>query len=494
MIPTLDGTLEALSPSEGYAALGTDFVERRNPTPLTEPHLVACNPDAASLIGIGPEQFSRLEFLQLAAGNARFGSVEPYAAVYAGHQFGQWAGRLGDGRALTLGEVRYNGGPFEWQLKGAGITAFSRFGDGRAVLRSTIREYLCSEAMAALGIPTTRALAIAGGSEPVFREAPETAAVLSRIAPTHVRFGTFEHFHYRGDFANVRVLADYVIEHFFPQFANVDEAEDRYAAFLLEVVRRTATLIAAWQSVGFAHGVMNTDNMSIIGLTIDYGPYGFLDAYDAGFICNHTDQAGRYAFDRQPTIGLWNLKALAAALSSLVPFQRAESILTQYATAFRTEYFRRLREKFGLFSEHEDDASLIADALALLQIGAVDHTRFFRNLAALPSREDAGDPIEALLTPRAAWYAWRSRYRARLLTQDVTDVARKARMNSVNPKFVLRNYLAQEAIQAAQRGDYTEISRLHAVLRRPFDEQPESERYADAPPPWASEISVSCSS
>ena len=489
-------SLGELHLSEGYAALGGRFVERRDPTPLPDPYPIAFNPDVAALIGMRAEEGERPEFLRLAAGCARFGHVEPFAAVYAGHQFGSYNPRLGDGRAITLGELETpTGERFEWQVKGAGLTAFSRFGDGRAVLRSTIREYLCSEAMAALGIPTTRALAIAGSDAPVYRETPETAAVLTRVAPSHLRFGTFEYFHYQQQPDAVRILADYAIEKFYPHLLAIADDAERYASFLREVVERTARLIARWQSVGFAHGVMNTDNMSILGLTLDYGPFGFLDAYDAGFICNHTDEGGRYAFDRQPTIGLWNCNALAAALSSLVSAEDAANALAAYQGAFREAYLAALTAKFGLAETREGDAELFADCFTALQNGRVDHTIFFRALSSLPTESTPYDDRVALLFEnRSEWYDVQRAYRARLATETLSDPERSAAMKRANPAYVLRNYLAQEAIAAAEQRDYAPLARLHDVLRRPFDERPEEERYAQPPPDWAAHIEVSCSS
>jgi len=489
-------TLESLRLSEGYAALGERFVQLLDPTPLSAPSLIAFNPDVAALIGLRPDQGERAEFLRLAAGCARFGAVQSFAAVYAGHQFGTFVPQLGDGRAITLAEIETPGqARFEWQVKGAGLTAFSRFADGRAVLRSTIREYLCSEAMAALGIPTTRALAIAGSDDRVFREMPESAAVLTRVAPSHLRFGTFEFFHYRGQTDAVRILADYAIERFYGHLLALPEDAERYATFLREVVERTAALIAEWQLVGFAHGVMNTDNMSILGLTLDYGPFGFLDAYDPGFICNHTDEGGRYSFERQPTIGLWNCHALAAALSSLVQKSDVEAALLAYEPAFRARYRAGLREKFGLIEAHEDDADLFATAFNTLQAGRVDHTNFFRALSSLPRASTAYDDSLALMFEnRSDWYDWQRRYRERLEREPREDAVRSAAMRAVNPKFVLRNYLAQQAIEAAQARDYSEIARLHDVLRHPYDEQPGREAYAAAPPDSARHIVVSCSS
>jgi uncharacterized protein YdiU (UPF0061 family) len=490
------GPLERLHFSDGYAGLGERFVARLDPTPLPDPYLIAFNPDVATILGLEPGQSGRPEFVRLAAGCARFGNVEPFAAVYSGHQFGSYNPRLGDGRAITLGELEIPGGErFEWQVKGGGPTPFSRFADGRAVLRSTIREYLCSEAMHALGIPTTRALAIAGSDEPVYRESPETAAVLTRIAPSHMRFGSFEYFHYTAQPDAVKMLADYAIERLYPHLITIADDAERYAAFLREIVERTARLIARWQSVGFAHGVMNTDNMSIVGLTLDYGPYGFLDEYDAGFICNHTDAGGRYAFDRQPSIGLWNCQALAAALGTLVSKEDAATSLASYGRSFADAYTELLAAKFGLSERRKGDPELFADCYTTLQNGKVDHTIFFRALSSLARESTPYDDVVAtLFENRSAWYDWQRAYRERLSTEPRPEGERHAAMKRANPKFVLRNYLAQDAIAAAERRDYTEIARLHDVLRRPFDEQPENERYAAPPPDWAAHIEVSCSS
>jgi uncharacterized protein YdiU (UPF0061 family) len=381
------------------------------------------------------------------------------------------------------------------------MTAFSRFADGRAVLRSTIREYLCSEAMAALGIPTTRALAIAGSDELVYREAPETAAVLTRIAPSHLRFGTFEYFHYRGDAPAVKVLADYAIARFYPKVAEISADSVRYAAFLREVVERTADLIARWQAVGFAHGVMNTDNMSILGLTLDYGPYGFLDAYDPGFICNHTDAGGRYAFEQQPAIGLWNCRALATALSTLVPQEAAQEALAAYKPAFQARYSALLYRKFGLTTPQAGDAEFFTSAFEKLQRSAADFTNFFRALSEThaitetdPTTNDPDRRVVDLFANPDDGRSLLAAYRERLRAETRGDDDRQRSMRAANPKFVLRNYLAEQAIRAARERDYTEIARLHDVLRQPFDEQLEKEAYACAPPDWSLTLSVSCSS
>jgi hypothetical protein len=485
---TADGTRRALTEltvhDGALAALGEAFAERRMPTPLPEPHLVAFNPDAAALIGLDPAEAEKPLFTLLAAGNAIFGGQPPSAAIYAGHQFGYFVPQLGDGRAISLGEVENPAGErWEWQLKGAGMTAFSRFADGRAVLRSTVREYLCSEAMHYLGIPTTRALAIAGSPFPVFREQPETAAVLSRLAPSFVRFGSFELFHSRGQHAHVKTLADQTIARFYPEFAAFEPGE-KYAAFLRETVARTARLVALWQAFGFAHGVLNTDNMSILGLTLDYGPFGFMEAYEPGFICNHTDEGGRYAFDQQPGIGLWNCHVLARALSALVERADAQAALAAYEPVYRERFLALMRAKLGLATAEAGDAELIGAFLGVLEASGADYTLSFRRLASLESNPISGTAAEA----------WLVRYRERLSRERDDDAARRAAMDRVNPKYVLRNYLAQQAIEAAELGDFSEIARLHAVLRAPFDEQPESERYAQPAPEWAKTLSVSCSS
>ena len=490
IVAAAEGTLEALRVGPGISALGERFVERRDPTPLQNPHLVAFNADVAAELGLDAAQAKRPEFVRLASGGARFGMVPTYAAVYAGHQFGAYVPQLGDGRAIGLGEVLGPGNRrLEWQLKGAGTTAFSRFGDGRAVLRSTIREYLASEALHHLGIPTTRALAVTGSAEPVRRETIETAAVLSRIAPTHVRFGSFEYFHYARRADDLKTLADYVIGGFFPELAEMSDDAERYAAWLREIVERTARLVARWQAVGFAHGVLNTDNMSIVGLTLDYGPYGFVEPYDPGFICNHSDELGRYAFGRQVDIGLWNCTALAHALSTLVDESQRAQALATYAPAFETAYLDLMRAKLGLSEPQDEDDALIEDLLDALTRAKTDFTRFFRGLGS-----NASEVAETQSEASAPLRQWLGRYAQRLALERRSDVERRTAMNAVNPKFVLRNHLAQSAIEAAQTGDFAEIARLHAVLRRPFDDDAGDERYASPAPPGTPIVEVSCSS
>ncbi len=492
-------TLEQLQFSNSFAQLPEDFYQRLAPTPLEQSHLIAFNPQAADLLDLPSKQAQRPEFVRYFAGHQPLPGSAPLAMLYAGHQFGHFVPQLGDGRAILLGEVTNRKGErWELQLKGAGITPYSRRGDGRAVLRSTVREYLCSEAMHGLGIPTTRALCMTGSEEEVYRERIEKGAMLVRLAPSHVRFGSFEVFYYRNQFEPIRTLADYVITHHYP---HLQGQMDRYLELFREVTLRTAELISHWQQVGFAHGVMNTDNMSILGLTLDYGPFGFLDDYDPGFICNHSDYSGRYAFDRQPRIGHWNLSCLGQAMLPLLEGEpeaaaaQANAVLDEYEPHFNRHYARGMRRKLGLMSREEQDMALVVDLLGLLQGSAVDYTRFFRALSGFDST--AGAKTTALrdqFIDREAFDSWAERYGTRLRREGSNDSERRQAMNRVNPKYILRNYLAQQAIDKAEVGDYSEIGTLHQLLQNPFDEQPEFEHYADAPPDWGKTLEISCSS
>jgi serine/tyrosine/threonine adenylyltransferase len=467
-------------------ALGPAFGTNLPPRPLDAPHWAATSERLAGELGLA-DWLAGADALSVLAGNRVAEGSTPFASVYSGHQFGVWAGQLGDGRALLLGEIDTPAGSMEVQLKGSGLTPYSRMGDGRAVLRSSIREFLCSEAMHALGIPTTRALAVVGSPTPVRRETMETAAVVTRVAPSFLRFGHFEHFaHTAGDSAALKRLFDAVTERWFP-------AQRTPAGFLEAVARRTARLMAQWQLVGFCHGVMNTDNLSILGLTIDYGPFGFLDAFDPQHVCNHSDEQGRYAYARQPGVAFWNLHALAQALLPLAdgpPEAASEQLLAAlepYKAEFAAAMVAGLRAKLGLLTEQEDDAALADDLLRLMAEDRADFTITWRRLADLSAARDC-----FLQTDK--FDAWAARYRARLASEDSNDAERAARMHRVNPKFVLRNHLAQAAIERAQTGDFNETRRLLAVLERPFDEQPEHEAYAGFPPDWAAGLEVSCSS
>lgn len=486
-------TLATLRFDNAFARLHPSLFEVVDPTPLSNPYLVAFNPDAAALIDLDASAASDPMAPAYLSGAVRLPGAEPVAMLYAGHQFGVWVPQLGDGRAILLGQVQ-NGRGQRWDLhlKGGGPTRFSRAGDGRAVLRSTIREYLASEAMHALGIPTTRALSIVGSDDPVYRETAETAATLIRMAPSHIRFGSFQILASRRLTDRVRELADHVIEHHEPDLRGL---ENRYRLWLVRTVERTATTIAQWMAVGFAHGVMNTDNMSILGLTLDYGPYGFVEEYDPGFICNHSDHDGRYAFDRQPAIGLWNLARFAESLIPIISLEDANLALEQYPARFEAAYGALMRAKLGLRIDEPEDVSLVGEMLSMLAANRVDFTHWFRALSHWPDEAHGGRlPLGEVMHDLERLEAWTVRYRARLAREGSDQVQRHLAMRQVNPKYVLRNYLAQQAIEKAQAREYSEIASLMTVLRRPFDEHPDLERYAQPAPPWARDLMVSCSS
>ena len=480
--------------SNRFLGLGDAFFTLLPAEELPDPHWVATSPGCAALLGF-QVHWADAQALRVFSGNTTWPGMAPLASVYSGHQFGVWAGQLGDGRALWLGELDTPTGPMELQLKGAGHTPYSRMGDGRAVLRSSIREFLGSEAMHGLGIPTTRALCVTGSALPVRRETIETAAVVTRVAPSFIRFGHFEHFAHHDLHGELRQLADFVIAHHYPICR---DAANPHVALLEQVVLRTAALMADWQSVGFCHGVMNTDNMSILGLTIDYGPFGFLDQFDPGHICNHSDHQGRYAWARQPNVGFWNLHALAQGLMPLIgDSDLALAALETYKPAFADALLARWRAKLGLQAREDADRDLVDDLLRLMATDRCDFTITFRRMASFSTEADSANPaIRDMFMDRAAFDAWARRYADRLLRESTDPAARAARMNRVNPKFVLRNHLAEVAIREAQAGDFAETRRLLKVLQRPFDEQDAatSDRYAGFPPEWALSIEVSCSS
>ncbi len=461
-------------PAEFYTLMPAEGVGR-------QVQWVHGSPGAARLLGLGEDVFLRPDTAEIFSGRRSVAGFRSLAMVYAGHQFGSYVPRLGDGRALLIAQARNEAGElWDVQLKGAGRTPYSRFGDGRAVMRSTIREYLASEAMAALGIPTTRALGIVATGEGVRRETVEPGAVLTRLARSHVRFGHFEYFHYTRQPEMVRALVEHVRGAHFPEAKSDGE-------WYGEVVKRTAELMAAWQAVGFAHGVMNTDNMSILGWTIDYGPYGFLDGYEPGFICNHSDETGRYAFEQQPGIAKWNLWALANALTTILPVEALGEALNEYDRWFSLRYFELMRGKLGWSGYEEGDAKLLEELLGLLAKGRVDYTLAFRRLAdggarwlelfAAGRREEAVD--------------WLARYEAR----SAREAGRRERMRAANPKYVLRNWVAETAIRAVEdEGDVKTLDRIFRMLERPYEEQPENEEFAAGPPEKMRHLCVSCSS
>lgn len=493
---------------------------RVDPIPVRAPQLLGWAAAVGDLLGASPPDSTGGPAAQVLGGNRVLPGMQPYAARYGGHQFGQWAGQLGDGRAITLAEVlRPDGRRFDLQLKGAGGTPYARFGDGRAVLRSSVREFLCSEAMHHLGVPTTRALSLVGTGENVIRDMfydgrpeSEPGAVVCRVAPSFVRFGNFEILTACREFEALRRLADYVIAEHFPGLG--PPSPETYARWFEEICRRTATLMAHWMRVGFVHGVMNTDNMSILGLTIDYGPYGWLEGYDPGWTPNTTDAGRRrYCYGNQPPVALWNLTRLAEALAPLIEDRAVlEQGLAAYGETFGRSWGEMLARKLGLAAlDQPGDEQLVGDLFEVLQQVETDMTLLFRLLAALPVDETAED--QTLVEPlRRAFYAddafapgprsrlagWLRRYAARVRRDAEAPAERRERMNRANPKYVLRNYLAQQAIEALERGDASFMRRLMTVLERPYEEQPEHDALADRRPEWARHkagcSALSCSS
>ncbi len=482
---------------------------RVRPTPVSAPRLVAYSREMADRLGLSPEDCETRNFAEVFAGNHLLDGMDPHATCYGGHQFGNWAGQLGDGRAINLGEV-INAAGERWvlQLKGAGPTPYSRMGDGYAVLRSSVREFLCSEAMHHLGVPTTRALSLVLTGETIIRDMfydgrpqPEPGAVVCRVAPSFTRFGHFQLYAARGDLDLLRRFVDYTIAADYPHLG--PPSRDTHLRWFEEVCTRTAALIVHWMRVGFVHGVMNTDNMSILGETIDYGPYGWLEDYDPDWTPNTTDAGGRrYRYAYQPRIAMWNLAQLANALHPLIgdtaPLEQA---LDSYADHFERGWQAMMAAKLG-FEGYDADVHgpLIGDLLELLASAETDMTIFFRNLAAVDPTatdrtEDGGLPAplrEAYYAPdtldedhRARTTDWLRRYADALDRAGVTEAPRRQRMNRANPKYVLRNYLAQLAIDAAAGEDFSLVSELLEVLRRPYDEQPGKERFAEKRPEWA---------
>ena len=487
-----------------------------SPTPVKAPRLVAHAREVAALVGMSEADVQHSAFAEVFGGNRLMDGMQPYAACYGGHQFGNWAGQLGDGRAITLGEVvSVAGARCELQLKGAGPTPYSRTADGRAVLRSSIREFLCSEAMHHLGVPTTRALSLVVTGDQVLRDMfydgnakLEAGAIVCRVSPSFIRFGNFEIFTARGDLQVLEQLVDFTIARDFPHITG--EPAERRGHWFREVCERTAVMIVHWMRVGFVHGVMNTDNMSILGLTIDYGPYGWLDDYDPDWTPNTTDAGGRrYRFGQQPAVAQWNLVQLANAIAPLFAATDAlQQGLDRYVEAYAEGFAGMTCAKFGFEGNDEAAQEIMTEGYELLQRCALDYTGFFRAIADLPDVL-TNAPLVALLgdicyeettldPQRASLEAWLRRWHATAAASGDTHAARRVRMHAVNPRFVFRNYLAQQAIERAERGDETMIHTLLDVLRRPYDEQPEHAALAARRPEWARHMPgssmLSCSS
>ena len=473
-----------------FEGLGGDFHSRLAPAALRDPYWIARSQSMARELGLQDDWWQAQEALEAFAGNRPLAGSAPLASVYSGHQFGVWAGQLGDGRAHLLGEVQTPGGDWlELQLKGSGLTPYSRMGDGRAVLRSSIREFLCSEAMHGLGIPTTRALCLTGSDQPVRREEIETAAVVTRVAPSFIRFGHFEHFSHHDQHDALKKVADFVIDHHYPECRS---AAQPYAALLAAVTRRTAALVAQWQAVGFMHGVMNTDNMSILGVTIDYGPFQFMDGFDPSHICNHSDHSGRYAYARQPQVAHWNLFALGQALLPLIGEpDDAMAALEPYKTLFPAELDRRMAAKLGFAAPTDATRALTEELLTLMARERTDWTIFWRRLAHHAAGASA-DTVRELFLDRAAIDRVLLQYNE--LPALVGRAPEADLMLKSSPAIVLRNHLAEQAIALAKQKDFRMVQDLLAVLEHPYDEHPDHLDWAGFPPDWASHIQISCSS
>ena len=434
---------------------------------------------------LGIQGADNQELLEIFNGTKKIDSLKPLSMVYSGHQFGQYVEQLGDGRGLLFAQINSNEGLLDIHLKGAGKTPYSRFGDGRAVLRSVIREYLCGEAMYALSIPTTRALMIIGSDEMVIREKSESAAMLVRTAKTHIRFGNFEYFHYNNKPEHVKALADFCINSY-PQYFS--RTKDAYEDFFRVIVKNTANMVAHWQAYGFNHGVMNTDNMSILGETFDYGPYGFMEDYNPSHICNHSDHQGRYAFKNQPYIGLWNCSALGHALSSLISEESQTEILQTYEEIFQNTLAELYRKKLGLGLEEPEDAALIQGLLDIMESEKLDYTNTFRNLM-----HTLTNKISPELSSEIS-KSWVVSFLKRHSRETMSQEKRLELMSQMNPKFILRNYMAQEAIEAAEKNDFLLLNTLLIILTQPFEEFPEHQKFANKSPKWAKDLEISCSS
>ncbi|QWD61688.1 YdiU family protein [Polynucleobacter sp. MWH-UH25E] len=486
-----------------FTLSGDDVCQITHPSPIPNPYWVAFSSSAAKLIGLelGPNGLpADPAWLEICAGNslisASYQFRSPLSTVYSGHQFGVWAGQLGDGRAILLGEVNSQ----ELQLKGAGKTRYSRMGDGRAVLRSSIREFLCSEAMYSLGIPTTRALSVVGSELPVRREIIETAAVCARLAPSFLRIGHFEHFASLQDTSRLKELADLLIRDHYPECQNTAEP---YLELFKQICNRNAKLVAQWQAVGFCHGVLNSDNISAIGITMDFGPFGFMDQFQIDHICNHSDQDGRYAYHRQPQIMHWNMACLASAFLPLLEFIHAPNdaqsllreALEEFAVCYAEAWQSLFRQKLGFTTAQDGDTHLIERLLQAMHDSSVDFTYFFRMLSQVRKEQELQTIVlRDHFLNRELIDQWFADYIYRLKSENSSDEARQKAMNLVNPKFVLRNHLAQVAIDKAKQHDYSEIQTLLKILTNPYDEQAEYDAYAMPPPPNLERVEVSCSS
>ena len=473
------------------------------PKKTTNPKIIHVSEEMIEAIGLDKEDAKSDDFLNVFTGNKILENTHPFAMCYGGHQFGNWAGQLGDGRAINLTEIVHNNKRWAIQLKGSGETPYSRTADGLAVLRSSVREYLCSEAMFHLNVPTTRALSLSSSGDEVLRDvlyngnsAYEKGAIVSRLAPSFIRFGSFEILSARKNYPTLKALADYTIKHFYPEITS--EGKQKYLNFLKEIRNKTIDMIIHWQRVGFVHGVMNTDNMSILGLTIDYGPYGWLEGYDFGWTPNTTDnQHKRYRYGNQSQIGLWNLFQLANALYPLIEeVEPLQNILDEYSDIYNEKYQEMMKSKIGLFTDHENDKELIGRLEETLQLSETDMTIFFRNLSNISTEDSVEKTFKKIEDSfyfikeiqgeiKKYWEDWFTRYLQRLQQETLSNSEKKEKMNLVNPKYVLRNYMSQLAIDNANKGDYKLIDELYNLLKKPYSEQPEYQKWFAKRPEWA---------
>ena len=476
--------LEEIEVTNPYLKLGKNFYNFQTPSPLNNPFLIHANLKHLEELDIDKSEAKRVEFRDLINGSYLLKGSKPFSMVYAGHQFGHYVPRLGDGRAINIGTIKNT----HLQLKGSGVTKYSRSGDGRAVLRSSIREYLISEAMHNLAVPTTRALGIIGSNHSVFRESWEKGAIVLRTSSSWVRFGTFEYFAHNNMIDELNTLIDYVIDESYPHLAN---EKDKVTYLFLEVVGKSAKLIAKWMSIGFNHGVLNTDNMSIAGLSIDYGPFAFFDDFDFNYICNHTDYQGRYSYKNQPLIGKWNLSALLSSLAKVGNVDKLQTALNYYDKIYLQEYQYLMNQKLGLDKVLQNDIKLTSHLLGVLQSLNVDYTLFFRELS-----NYSGDKsnILNLCLYHNPMKEWLELYDKRLQKNSTSTKERLEKMKKINPKYTLKNYMLQEAINKAEIGDFSIVDALFKIAQNPYDEHLEFNHWSKATPNEHKNKKLSCSS
>jgi uncharacterized protein YdiU (UPF0061 family) len=466
-----------------YLELSEDFYQINNPTPLEQPYLISYTPETLLLLGINAIDESDL--VKILNGDSFLDGSQPFSMAYAGHQFGHYNPWLGDGRAHNIGTI--NG--WHLQLKGSGETLYARSADGRAAIRSSIREYLMSEAMFHLGIPTSRAVALIGSETKIIRNTIEKAGILLRLSRSWVRFGSFEYFYYLKEYDKLEVLAEYVIAE---SFSHLRADTDRFYKMFCEVAQKTAELVAQWQGVGFCHGVMNSDNISIAGIGIDYGPFAMLDDFNYNYVCNHTDKIGRYSYGEQPNISYWNLTMLAKALSPIIKKERLQEVLDAYgASTYPNAYMNVMRQKLGLIEEFEEDIELIRELVGALQDAHVDHTLFFRTLSRYDGNREA---LYDIAMEPVAIHNWLELYDLRLAKESLSVEKRHKAMLKTNPKYVLKNYMLEKAISLAVRGDFSMVEKLLTIAKHPYDELEEFEEYAQETPEIYKNLGLSCSS